>query len=77
MTPGSQQPFLKTFAQAFTGTMSQKMWIRMLIILATFCIFENSAWIKIVLTHWSMAQAGSNDGKNGGRKSRWSVHLKY
>ena len=28
-----------------------------------------------ILTHWSVAQAGSNDEKNGGRKSRWTVPL--
>ena len=29
-----------------------------------------------VLTHWSLAQAGLNDEKNGGRKSRWTVPFK-
>ena len=28
-----------------------------------------------ILTHWSVAQAGSNDEKNGGQKSRWTVPL--
>ena len=31
--------------------------------------FEN------ILTHWSVAQAGSSDEKNRGRKSRWTVPL--
>ena len=31
-----------------------------------------------ILTHWSVAQAGSNDEKKtGGRKSRWTVPLMY
>ena len=29
----------------------------------------NLTKIEIILTHWSVAQAGSNDEKNGGRKS--------
>ena len=29
-----------------------------------------------MLTHWSVAQAGSNDKKTGGRKSRWTVPLR-
>ena len=28
-----------------------------------------------ILTHWSVAQAGSKDEKYGGRKSRWTVPL--
>ena len=31
--------------------------------------------IENVLTCWLVAQAGSNDGKNGGNKSRWTVPL--
>ena len=36
---------------------------------------NNSVKTKIenILTHWSVAQAGSNDEKTGGRKSRWTV----
>ena len=26
-----------------------------------------------ILTHWSVAQTGSNEKKTGGRKSRWTV----
>ena len=32
--------------------------------------------IEIFLTTWSVAQAGSNDEKKGGRKSRWTVPIK-
>ena len=33
MTPGSQQPFLSNFAQAFKGTLSQKeLWIHILLL---------------------------------------------
>ena len=43
MTPGSQQPFLKTFAQAFKGRVSQKqMWILSQLKRATFCIFAKN-----------------------------------
>ena len=31
--------------------------------------------IENILTHWSVAQAGSNKEKYGGRKSRWTVSL--
>ena len=30
---------------------------------------------RIFLTHWSVAQAGLNEDKTGGRKSRWTVPL--
>ena len=30
----------------------------------------------MILTHWSVAQAGLNDEKTRGRKSRWIVPLK-
>ena len=40
-------------------------------------------WILILLTkiennltHWSVAQLGSNDEKNGDQKSRWTVLLR-
>ena len=36
---------------------------------------ENEAKNEIILTHWSVAQAGSNDEKTGVRKSRWTVPL--
>ena len=36
---------------------------------------ENQTKIENILTHWSVAQAGSNDEKNGGRKSCWTVLL--
>ena len=32
---------------------------------------------ETILTHWSVAQAGSNDEKNWGRKSYWTVPLKW
>ena len=36
MTPGSQQPFFTTFAEAFLGTVSQKqLWIHFLQLYAT------------------------------------------
>ena len=31
---------------------------------------------QTILTPWSVAQAGSNDEKTGGRKSRWTVPLR-
>ena len=37
---------------------------------------ENETKIENVLTCWSVAQAGSNDEKNGGPKSRWTVPLR-
>ena len=36
---------------------------------------ENETKNKIILTHWTMAQAGLNDEKTGGQKSRWTVPL--
>ena len=36
---------------------------------------KNETKTKTVLTHQSVAQAGSNDEKNWGRKSRWTVPL--
>ena len=33
--------------------------------------------IKNILTHWSLAQASSNDEKTGSQKSRWTVPLWY
>ena len=36
---------------------------------------ENETKNETFLTHWSVAQAGSNDEKNGGRKSCWTVPL--
>ena len=32
---------------------------------------------KNILTHWSEAEAGSNDEKTRGPKSRWTVPLRY
>ena len=37
---------------------------------------ENETKIANVLTCWSVAQAGSNDEKKGGPKSRWIVPLR-
>ena len=41
---------------------------------------ENETKNETLSTHWSVAQAGSNEEKNwgggGGRKSRWTVPLK-
>ena len=37
---------------------------------------KNETKIEIVLTCWSVAQAGLNDEKNGGLKSRWTVPLR-
>ena len=34
---------------------------------------ENETEFKNILTHWSEAEAGSNDEKTRGRKSRWTV----
>ena len=36
---------------------------------------ENQIKIENSLAHWSVTQAGLNDEKTGGRKSRWSVPL--
>ena len=36
---------------------------------------ENETQNETILTHWSVAQAGSNDEKTGGRKPRWTVPL--
>ena len=36
---------------------------------------ENETKFENILTHWSVAQASSNDEKNGGPKSRWTVPL--
>ena len=36
---------------------------------------KNKTKNENVLTHWSVAQAGSNYEKTGGRKSRWTVLL--
>ena len=37
---------------------------------------ENKTEFENILTHCSVAQAGSNDEKTGGRKSRWTVPLR-
>ena len=37
---------------------------------------ENETKFENILTHRSVAQAGSNDEKTRGRKSRWTVPLK-
>ena len=37
---------------------------------------EISTKIENILTHWSVTQTGSNEEKNGGRKSCWTVPLK-
>ena len=38
---------------------------------------EILAKVKIILTRWSVAQAGlNNEKKTGGRKSRWTVPLR-
>ena len=36
---------------------------------------ENETKFENILTHWSVAQAGSNDEKNGGQKYPWTVSL--
>ena len=36
---------------------------------------ENETKNSNIFTNWSVAQAGSNDKKTGGRKSRWTVPL--
>ena len=36
---------------------------------------ENETKFENILTHRSVAQAGSNDEKTRGRKSRWTVPL--
>ena len=38
-------------------------------------LIENNTKFENILTHWSVAQAGSSDEKNRGRKSRWTVPL--
>ena len=38
---------------------------------------ENLTKFENILTHRSVAQAGSNDEKTRGRKSRWTVPLRY
>ena len=38
---------------------------------------ENETEFKNILTHWSEAEAGSNDEKTRGPKSRWTVPLNY
>ena len=38
---------------------------------------KNETKNETILTHWSVAQAGSNDEENGGPKSRWTVPLRY
>ena len=48
---------------------------------SVFCILnfeylsENQTKNETILIHWSVAQAGLNDEKTGGRKSRWTVPL--
>ena len=37
---------------------------------------ENETKFKNILTHWSVAQANSNEEKTRGQKSRWTVPLK-
>ena len=36
---------------------------------------ENKTKFENILTHWSVAQAGSNEEKTRGRKCRWTVSL--
>ena len=36
---------------------------------------ENETEFENILTHWSVAQAGSNHKKTGGPKSRWTIPL--
>ena len=38
-------------------------------------ISENETEFKNILTHWSEAEAGSNDEKTRGPKYRWTVPL--
>ena len=40
-------------------------------------ISRKTTKIENILTHWSVARAGSNDEKTRGRKSRWTVSLIY
>ena len=37
---------------------------------------ENKTEFENILTHWSEAEAGSNDEKTRGPKSRWTVPSK-
>ena len=37
---------------------------------------ENETKYENILTHWSVAQAGRNEEKTRGRKSRWTVPLR-
>ena len=59
MTPGSQQPFLKIFAQALKGTVSQKlMWIFVPLIKGYILRFSKTSRAKFVLTSQGLTPRG-------------------
>ena len=62
MTPGSQQPFLKTFEQAFKGAMSQnQLWIHITVyyLRAKYFIFEKVLGVNFFLTPLGMIPGDS------------------